>query len=258
MEKVHLVYYSPALSTRKVLRIIGKGTGQLVKEHDITQAMTEPLWFDADDLVIFGVPVYAGRVPAGAAAIIEKIKGTKTPAVIVCVYGNRDYDDALLELKNICAKNDFKAIAGAAFIAQHSIFPKVGAERPDEGDRQAMMQFGEKCNELYDLFLKSGSAENLEVKGNFPYREPTKVPFVPKTNSNCDSCGTCVKRCPVGAINEDNPKKTDKKLCISCARCITICPKKAKKFGGLLYTLVRRKFESAYSFRKEAELFLPD
>ena len=257
MEKVHLVYFSPALSTRKVMRIIGKGTGQPAKEHDITQGTTEFLRFDSDDLVIFGVPVYAGRVPANAVEILEKIKGNNTPAVVVCVYGNRDYDDALLELKNICKENDFAPIAGAAFVAQHSIFPRVGAARPDDNDKKAMIEFGEKCNELYHIFLESGIAKGFQVKGNIPYREPSKIPFVPKGNSKCDSCGTCVKRCPVGAINENSPKKTDKKLCISCARCIAVCPQKARKFGGLLYMLVRRKFESAYSIRREIDIFLP-
>ena len=64
----------------------------------------------------------------------EKIKGDKTPAVLVCVYGNRNYDDALLELKDISEANGFVPIAAGAFIARHSIFSDVAVGRPDKED----------------------------------------------------------------------------------------------------------------------------
>ena len=64
MKKIHLVYYSPAMSTRKIIRFLGKSMGEVTREHDITMGIEEPLSFDSDDLVIFGVPVFAGRVPA--------------------------------------------------------------------------------------------------------------------------------------------------------------------------------------------------
>lgn len=37
-----------------------------------------------------------------------------TPAIAVCVYGNRDYDDALIELKDAIEANGFKTVAAAA------------------------------------------------------------------------------------------------------------------------------------------------
>lgn len=255
MEKVHLVYYSPALSTRKIIRLIAKGMREPAKEYDITQNLAEPLSFDSKDLVVFAVPAYAGRVPALALETLRDIKGDNTPAIIVCVYGNRDYDDTLLELRDICKINGFVPIAGGAFIARHSIFPKVGMNRPDEEDRQRLIEFGEVCIQKYKDSPCSDNLKDLFVKGNYPYREPSKIPFAPKGNSKCDSCGICVKRCPVEAISEQSPRKTDKSLCISCARCITLCPQHARSFGGILYKVVKRKFESSYKERKEPEVF---
>ncbi len=256
MENTHLIYFSPALSTRKVMRIIGKGIGMPVKEYDVTQGIGEPLSFDMNDLVVFGVPVFAGRVPPLAVEALQKFKGNNTPAVIVCVYGNRDYDDALLELKDICEANSFNVIAAGAFVARHSIFPKVGQGRPDEQDKQKIIGFGERC---IRQFRERKGIENktlkLNIKGNYPYRKPSKIPFTPKADSKCDKCGICAAQCPVDAISEKDPRKTDKKACISCARCIAVCPQNARSFKGILYKLVRRKFEKSYVNRKEMELF---
>jgi len=254
MEKVHLIYYSPAFSTRKIMRSIAKGLGLPVKEYDITQGVSDLPSFGPSDLGVFGVPVYAGRVPALAVEYLQKIKGNSTPTILVCIYGNREYDDALLELKDICKTNNFVPFAAGAFIARHSIFPNVAINRPDEQDDHKLIDFAKKCILEYE---KIGTdTEDLYVKGNYPYREPSKVPLVPKGDSKCDKCGTCVKMCPTHAIPEKNPKKTDKNLCISCARCIAVCPRHSRKFRGLIYSITRKKFESNYAtVRKEPEVF---
>ncbi|MFV0330447.1 MAG: 4Fe-4S binding protein [Dysgonomonas sp.] len=250
--KVHLIYFSPALSTRKIMRAIGKSIDAPVEELDVTMGLDEALSIDEGDLAVFGVPVYAGRVPKLATEAFRKIKGNNTPAVIVNVYGNRDYDDALLELRNICQENGFVPIAAGAFIARHSIFPKVAINRPDEEDEEMIAGFAKKC---YDKYLEKEEPKPLNVKGNYPYREHGPIPLVPKGNSSCDKCGTCVRLCPVGAIPADHPRKTNKELCISCARCITVCPQQSRNFRGLVYGVVRRKFESKCATRRENETF---
>ena len=48
--------------------------------------------------------VYAGRVPALA---VERLKGIKTSGVkcvIVAVYGNRAYEDALVEMQDVATE----------------------------------------------------------------------------------------------------------------------------------------------------------
>ncbi|MFV0418159.1 MAG: 4Fe-4S binding protein [Dysgonomonas sp.] len=254
MKKVHLIYFSPALSTRKIVRSVGNAISNSIKEYDITQGLSEDLIIKDDALVIFGIPVYSGRVPALATQYLHKIKGSSTPAVLVCVYGNREYEDALLELKNITQQNGFRPIAAGAFIARHSIFPNVAINRPDKQDDEKIADFAKQCTSAYQTH--KDSAKELEVKGNYPYRETSKIPLIPKGDSKCDNCGTCTKMCPVNAIPESNPKKTDKDLCISCARCITVCPQHSRKFRGLIYSIARKKLESAYSVtRKEPEFF---
>ncbi|MDL2215111.1 4Fe-4S binding protein [Dysgonomonas sp. OttesenSCG-928-M03] len=258
MKNIHLVYYSPALSTRKIIRMMGKSMQLPSKEYDITEDTSTPPAFRADDLVVFAVPVFAGRVPALASKALSKIKGENTPAIIICVYGNREYEDALLELRNICTENGFIPFAGGAFVARHSIFPNVAINRPDDQDQIEITQFAKKCIEEYEKLKLQDENKHIQlnVKGNYPYRDPSVVPLKPTGDSKCDKCGTCVKRCPVNAISEKNPRKTDKDLCISCARCVAVCPQHSRKFRGIIYQVARKKFESAYgNNRKEVETF---
>lgn len=255
MKNIHLVYFSPAFSTRKVIRKIAESFSCEIIEHDITQGIDNDLSFTSTDFVIFGVPVYAGRVPALAVQIIEKIKGDNTPAVATVVYGNRDYDDALLELKEITEKNGFLTIGAGAFVARHSIFPQVAHNRPDEKDDILLLEFGKKC---IDKYHQIRSQKHFLIKGNKPYKKASKIPFAPKGNRKCNNCGTCVKMCPTGAIPKEKPKTTDKTLCIACTRCMDVCPQKARRFNGLLFKIVSKKFTSKYNERKEPEEFFDE
>lgn len=250
--KVNLIYFSATSTTRKIIHFIaaGLGIGQ-VTNYDITQGEQEVVTFGEDEIAIFGVPVYAGRVPAIAVKSLEKFKGANTAAIIVCVYGNRDFDDALLELQEIVSANCFKVISAGAFIAQHSIFPGVGQGRPDESDKTIAMVFGETSLEKLSCEGDINVFPQIIVKGNTPYKKPGSIPLSPKTSKKCNTCGRCVRLCPVQAIDKNNPRKTDKNRCIVCARCISVCPEKAKYFGGLLYWFASGKFTKKHAGRKE-------
>ena len=249
--KNSLVYFSATYTTKKVMQTIVKQFGGNVIEHDITQdTLKNEIVLGDDNLLIVGAPVYAGRIPEIALRSFGKFKGNNTPAVIVCVYGNRDYDDALLELKDTVESNGFKVISAAAFIAQHSIFPKVGLHRPDEKDIAEIEKFGNKSAALLESIKDISALQEVIAEGNRPYKTPGKIPLRPKGDKKCNGCGTCVKLCPAQAILADKPRKTNK-ICIACGRCIVVCPQKARNFGGLLYKFAGGKFTKANADRKE-------
>lgn len=252
LQKVHLAYFSATGTTAKIVSAIESGLS--VSEKNTKNLITtdqESVIIPNNEIVIFGVPVFSGRVPEVARKALEKIKGNHTPAIIACVYGNRDFEDALLELKEIVETNGFYVLSAGAFIAQHSIFPKVAQGRPDHSDLKVAKEFG--ANSMKAM---TTNPENIPliVKGNHPYRTVKPIPLNPRTDNKCNSCGLCAEQCPTQAIDSQNPKKIDKSKCISCAHCIAICPKHSKKFGGLLYWLVSKRFLKNNSQRKEPYL----
>lgn len=248
LPKVNSACFSATGTTAQVVSAIESGLSAKEKRTiNLTILPQEEITIPNDELIIFGIPVFSGRVPEIARKGIEKIKGNHTPAIIACVYGNRDFDDALLELKDIVENNGFYVLSAGAFIAQHSIFPKVAQGRPDHSDLIQAKEFG--INSLKNI---SAVPENtpLKVKGNHPYRPVKSIPLTPKTDHQCNACGLCSRQCPVQAIDTRQPKKTDKSKCISCAHCIYICPRHARRFRGLLYRIVSRKFTKNNSRRK--------
>ena len=254
--EINLVYFSATYTTKKIVKMIAGYMGDIVNEYDITQtAPDDDITFGEDSLLIVGMPVYAGRIPAKTIGALNRFKGNGTPAILVCVYGNRDYDDALLELKDTVESNGFRVISAGVFIAQHSIFPKVGEARPDAKDFDIIKDFAGKSANILSTSATVKSIQDISVKGNRPYKKPGKIPLKPKGNKHCNDCSTCVKLCPVFAIDENNPRKTNNKICISCGRCIVVCPQKARSFGGLLYKIAGSSFVKANLARKEPEVF---
>ena len=162
--------------------------------------------------------------------------------------GNRDYDDALLELADIAAEDGFDVVAAGAFIAQHCIFPKVANGRPDASDMAAATDFIKGAKESAKLDIST-------IKGNRPYKKPGAVPLRPQTDeSECRSCGVCARECPTGAIDPVT-LATDKNKCITCCRCITVCGTHARKFKGIMYATVGKVFCAQNSKRRDPELF---
>ena len=259
IKKVNLVYFSATNTTKQILLSIAKGIGcNNVEEYDITMGQENEVDFEENELVVFGFPVYAGRIPGLSVPALHTFKGRNTPAIIVCVYGNRDYDDALLELRDIVSANQFVIFSAGAFIGQHSIFPKTGANRPDQSDLNKAQHFGEITRTKLEEQLDLHNLPQIKVKGNFPYKETKPIPLIPSGNHNCTVCGKCVRNCPTQAISLTDPKKTDKTRCISCGRCIYVCPENSRQFRGMLYSMAYQKFTRTYTDRKEPEMFYLD
>ncbi len=251
--KVHAIFFSPARSTKKVVEAIASGIPGEIVIHDITQGIQKEISIDSKDIAVIGVPAYSGRVPALARDYLQQIKGKGARAVLTCVYGNNDYQYTLDELVQICSDSGFIPISSSAFVARHSIFQEVAKGRPDKKDLDKARQFGKQS--VRHARLTSDGKRRL--KGLHPNHPAGEVPLVAKVNSNCNFCGVCARLCPVGAIDHSNPTKTNKKACIACARCVEMCSYNARKFGGLMYYMARKRFEEKSQARKEIEVFIP-
>jgi len=260
----HLMYFSPTHTTRRILEEIAKGIGQETTTIiDITKSETrdrKPPVF-GNDLVIMGAPVYSGRLPKHAAQYFAGLKAEGALAVPVVVYGNRAYEDALLELKDLAGKSGFIPLAAGAFIGEHSFCSNefgIAENRPDKEDLDKAFAFGRKIARILDGIGSLKDIKPLTVPGHFPYKEIVPrgpMDFIEVTD-DCDGCGVCVAACPESAIDETKKYATLTERCIYCCACIKACPPGARIMKEGPLKGVAKTLSENCSARKEPETFM--
>lgn len=251
--KLYQIYFSPTGGTKKVLEMISARWDCEKIEIDLSNAEDLSKYIlEEEDVCIVGAPVFGGRIPALAVSGILKMKGNQAKAIPVAVYGNRAYEDALLELKDSLTEAGFACVAGIAAVAEHSIMRQFAAGRPDAKDEQQLHTFADKIKER----LEQGSITDLSVPGNSPYKEYKIMPMIPEAGEDCNNCGICALKCPVGAISGENVSEVDASKCISCMRCTAVCPKKVRHVKAEIIQGASQKLEKFCSDRKDNELFL--
>lgn len=271
IKRVWAVFFSPTGGTKKVTTTIAAAaaaalsTTYTILDFTLPQARAEQAVFGEGDLVILGTPVIAGRVPNLLLPYLrEKLACHGAIGVPVVSFGNRDYDDALIELRNIMEDAGFQTAGGGAFVSEHSFSRTLGGGRPDATDIAALEEFGNKLAEKLQGDWQYSEA--AYVKGENPIR-PYFTPrdrhgaaidirkVKPKTGDACCSCGICVAACPMGAISSENPAEIPG-TCMKCCACVKKCPVGAKYFDDAGFVYHKEELEEMYSRRAEPEYFL--
>ena len=273
LKKVRAVWFSATLTTETIVRTLAdslsRQLGLELSLFDFTlpEARRQEICFSADELVIVGIPVYAGRVPNVLLPYLtEKLRAQDAPVIPVVVYGNRHYDDALAELRGILLSNGFAPIAGGAFIGEHSFSRILAAGRPDKEDLQQVCAFA-------DAIVRKVNAPDFDlsipvtVRGNEPIRpyyvpkdeegKPVSILKVkPETHSDrCTGCGLCATICPMGSICGDDFSRLSG-ICIKCCACVKRCPQNAKYFADESYLYHQHELEKNFARRAEPEWFV--
>lgn len=256
IKKIYSVYFSATYTTRKVVRGITAAIGAVeIVECDVTsEPIEKPISMGVGDVLVIGMPVYGGRIPESTLESIAKLNGNGSPAVIACVYGNRDYDDALLELRNEVESRGFNVVSAGAFIARHSIFTQLANDRPNDDDMRQVCEFATHSKVIIETHRDFTQLQPIAIKGNEPYKVFNQLPIFPTANDDCTQCGRCADKCPVGAISKENIRTADAGRCIACGRCIVECQKNARDFRGEFIEARAAKFIEAFSEPRANEL----
>lgn len=254
MMKYIQLFFSPTGGTQRVAELMTSVWSNEVETVDLSNPAEDfsAYSFAPEDIVLIALPSYAGRVPGLAAERLLRIRGNSAKCVLVCVYGNRAYDDTLVEMADIAEKCGFVVAAAVSAVAEHSIMRQYASGRPDEQDRKELQAYAEA---ILDKINQGKFAESLQIPGNRPYKKAGNVGMVPKATKDCVNCGLCAKRCPAQAIDPGNGKTTDAGKCISCMRCVAECPHSARKVNSAMVAAASLALKKACSVRKNSELF---
>jgi ferredoxin len=263
IRSLKLAYFSPTGTTRAVLQSIARGIGGTPELVDITlpAARLSPLNASDDDLLVLGVPVYMGRVPDLSSDWLHRLELRRTPTVCVVVYGNRAYESALLELRDMVSQHGGIPIAAAAFIGEHSFSsPERPASvgRPDANDLRQAEDFGRQIAGRVSSITTFARHDALLVPGTFPYGGITKlwdVDFI-EVGEGCVQCGLCAEQCPTSAIDEANSASVDPVKCITCCACIKRCSQQVRTMKPGPVMDAAKRIHTLYPIPKEPEFFL--
>ena len=136
--KVTAVYFSPTGNTKKSVEAMAGALDPNFTVIDVTapeQASVERE-FSSEELVIFGMPVYMGRIPAAAAPRLQGLK-----EIIRRVFWLRPTATGIMTTRwrrwPVSRRENGFLIQGAAALVGRHTYGEIQVGRPDEADLEA-------------------------------------------------------------------------------------------------------------------------
>lgn len=251
--KIYHLVFSPTGGTERAGCALLQGWGEEAETVDLSNRERDfgACCFGPEDLVLISMPSFGGTAPQLALDRLSRVHAEGTPCVLLCVYGNRAYENTLAQMADTAVRCGFRVTAAVSAVAEHSMARKIAEGRPDAGDCAELAGFGRKILEK----VQAGDTAAPQIPGKLPEQTGGGA-MAPKAGSKCVSCGICAAKCPAGAIDASDPRKTDKHKCIGCMRCVQVCPKQARGLNPVVKAVVPLVLKKACSGKKANELML--
>lgn len=251
-----VVYFTGTDTTKVYASTFAKHFPRITTMHSLRYDNPIEKTFSANELLVLASPVFGGYLPSFVWEQLENVQGTQTPAVLLAVYGARDYDNALLEMDTKLSEKGFVTVAAAALVARHSIVTNIAPHRPSGKDLSEVERF---TRSIFHYLEDLDSIEDIppfHFKGNLE-GHPAKNP-APQPDENCNDCRMCAAECPTGAITRDHLRETDESKCISCMRCVEYCPFDARHASEAVMERAKAFLSKTANPTKQNEYFLPE
>lgn len=272
---VYSFSFSPTGTSAKILQgINGAIAAELdadINFSDLTFGPVDTPPLTSDDIVIVSAPVYGGKIAPLLKQRLEGISGNNAGCIVVAVYGNRAFENAVADLASFMSARGFNVVGAAAFVGEHSYSTSATPIAPGRPDRQDLADAGRFGKEIA-VKMKRGElrpvvagtladepspAESMVnfrnfVAGYVKMQSETPVKYLPQLDKSlCDECGACYDACPTRAIIAGRDG-VDESKCIKCCACVKICPRDARHLDSPF----ARPLSENFSLRKSPRWIL--
>ena len=271
VKRIVAAYWSATGNTDKTVNTIADALAAALAVPLERRSFTRPaeretdLIFAPGDLVVFGMPTYAGKLPNKMLPFVrEHVQGNEALAAAVVTFGNRSFDNSLAELCACLEAGGFHTVAAGAFACRHAFTDALADGRPDWDDKRMMEAFAGEIADKVKYLTEIPAPITVPGDADAPYYVPKGIDgqpakFLkakPQTDlGKCTDCGACARLCPMGAIDPKNTALVPG-TCIKCQACVRKCTKHAKYFDDPAFLSHVAMLEANFTEPKENQLFL--
>ncbi|QEE14729.1 4Fe-4S binding protein [Promethearchaeum syntrophicum] len=258
------IFFSPTNSTLKITTTIADAFKfEKLPDFNLTfpsKRKIENIGAKAD-ILIFGAPVYAGKIPSMIIPAIKNMIGRNRWIIPIAIYGNVRVGNALSEMIYLFREQGFRILAAGSFIGEHSFTDndlKLAVNRPDYDDLKIAREFGVKIREKLESDPKEidmlGQKPDIS-EANFEYKARNLIKIIRVHGEKCNRCMGCWSICPTEAIDMDTLEIHEEK-CFRCCACVKCCNFNVREIDFTMAPEMKEKFMEFSKIRKEPEFFL--